>query len=54
MAHPEIGLTFQDDQRTIFQYRPQTTLIARLQEIMGNEFMENSIPLDLERDGVML
>lgn len=54
MAHPEVGFTLKDENRTIFQYRPQINLLMRLQEIMGKEFMDNSIPLDLDRDGYVV
>ncbi|MEB3701690.1 DNA mismatch repair protein MutL [Candidatus Bealeia paramacronuclearis] len=54
MAHPQVGLSLKDDQRVIFNYRAQKNLMDRLQEIMGGEFMENSIPLDLERDGYVV
>lgn len=54
MAHPEVGFSLKDDQRQVFQYTPQTSLLSRLQEIMGGEFMQNSIPLDFEREGYVV
>ena len=59
MAHPEVGFTLKDDQRTAFQAgAEQGELLdaraARLARVMGREFVENALPVEAERDGMRL
>ena len=59
MAHPEVGFTLKDDQRTAFQAGvEQGELLdaraARLARVMGREFVENALPVEAERDGIRL
>ncbi len=59
MAHPEVGFTLKDDQRTAFQAgAEQGELLdaraARLARVMGREFVENALPVEADRDGIRL
>jgi DNA mismatch repair protein MutL len=59
MANPEIGFTFSDGDRVAFQALAQQGELFearrdRLSEIMGREFRDNTIGLDVEREGLRL
>ena len=59
MANPDIGFTFSDGDRLAFQALAQQGELfearrARLAEILGREFRENTLGLDTEREGVRL
>jgi DNA mismatch repair protein MutL len=64
MAEPFIGFTLRDvsgggDGRVTFRADPETgdlfdALHGRLGRILGNEFAENALKIDAERDGFML
>ncbi len=59
MAHPEIGFSLSDGNRTVFKLPPSNGVLFsarldRLTAIMGREFAENAMPIDAEREGVRL
>ncbi|WP_416899983.1 MAG: DNA mismatch repair endonuclease MutL [Minwuia sp.] len=59
MAHPEVGFTLKDGDRTAFQSQgEQGELLdrraARLSRIMGRDFIDNALAVEAERDGVRL
>ena len=58
MAHPEIGFTLTTGERTSLHLPPQgrdgDAVLCRLGRIMGREFMADALPIDGERDGVIL
>jgi len=64
MAHPSVGFSLADDERTVFSYPPlQSSLIEdgedsarleRLAAVMGREFAQNALPIRAEREGFVL
>ncbi len=59
MAHPEIGFTLRDGERTAFAaHAEQGELLdqraARLSRVMSRDFIDNALPIEAERDGVRL
>ena len=59
MAHPEIRFSLTHDGGTLFDYPVEhgdheTALAARVARIMGQDFVDNSVPLDASREGFRL
>lgn len=59
MAHPGIGFSLSDGERTIFKLSAAQgdlfqSRLDRLGAIMGREFADNAVPIDVEREGVRL
>ncbi len=64
MAEPEVGFTLSEvaegeAPRMVFRADPQSgdffaALHGRLASVLGREFIENALPIDLERDGLRL
>ncbi|MBK4214498.1 DNA mismatch repair endonuclease MutL [Paracoccus caeni] len=59
MAEPWVGFTLSADGREIFRADAEQgelfgALQARLSRVMGRDFIDNSIPIDAERDGLTL
>jgi DNA mismatch repair protein MutL len=59
MAHPEIAFSLWDGERTIFKLSGAEgdlfqSRLDRLGAIMGQEFADNAIPIDAEREGARL
>jgi len=59
MAHPEIGFSLHDADRTIFRLSPGPgdlldSRLERLSAIMSRDFAENAMVIAAERDGVSL
>jgi DNA mismatch repair protein MutL len=63
MAEPSVGFTLRDvsggGDRVTFRVDPETgdlfdALRGRLGRVMGNEFVENALPIDAEREGFRL
>ena len=59
MAHPGIGFSLGDGSRRIFDMAPEAgdlfdARLKRLGAVMGRDFQANSVPIDAERDGLML
>lgn len=63
MAHPEIGFTLSDGQRTVLKLpsvegrldiEEDAGLLDRLAAVMGRDFSDNAIPIAAEREGIRL
>lgn len=59
MAEPYVGFTLTSDGKQIFRADAEQgelfgALQTRLSRVMGREFIDNSIPIDAERDGLTL
>ena len=62
LAHPSVGFYAKDHSgeeagRSVFRADPQTgegMLTARLREILGTEFIDNAVRVDMTRDGLSL
>lgn len=56
MAHPSIGFSLKDDKKTYLNVRAQNgdkvqARLARLQDILGQDFSDNALPVLAERQG---
>ena len=59
MAHPQVGFTLTDGERSVFKARAETGDLfdarrARLVAVMGKDFADSSLTIDAERDGLHL
>ncbi|MGK2284758.1 DNA mismatch repair endonuclease MutL [Pedomonas sp. V897] len=59
MAHPHVGFTVTHNGRTVFQSAAQsgdlfTAGAGRLTDVLGVEFTDNAIPVDVSREGLRL
>jgi len=59
MAHPQIGFSFTDDARERLSLPAEAgdlfdARLARLRRILGREFAENAVPVDIDREGLRL
>jgi DNA mismatch repair protein MutL len=54
MGHPSVGLKLISEQRIVFDYKACDTLHARLSQVMGTEFSQNALPLDMTRGEIHL
>ena len=59
MAHPQVGFSFSDDGRERLSLSPESGDLfdarhARLRALLGREFAEAAVAVDLERDGLRL
>jgi DNA mismatch repair protein MutL len=62
MAHPAIAFTLTDDTRPVLRLNagvdlladPEAARLARLAQVMGRDFADNALPIDVTRDGVRL
>lgn len=54
MGHPAVGFKLLSDQRIVFDYMPCETLQMRLTQVMGTEFSENALSLEMSRGDLHL
>jgi len=54
MAYPHIHFSLADEKRTILNYPPVPSLLARVTQIIGKSFDENALPIEAEYDGTRL
>lgn len=54
MGNPSVGFKLMSEQRIVFDYKPCETLQMRLSQVMGQEFIENTLPLDMTRGEIQL
>ncbi|CCQ72201.1 DNA mismatch repair endonuclease MutL [Magnetospira sp. QH-2] len=59
MAHPEVAFSLNDGQRDVLRYAAAQGHLfdaraERLAAVMGREFADNAVPVEAERDGLML
>lgn len=53
MANPSVHFRFSSEEKLIYDW-PGVSLVKRLEQVMGNEFSQNTVPVLLERDGYKL
>lgn len=49
MSHASVSFKLIADERTVFEYKAVDSLAERLAQVMGTEFSENALPLDMNR-----
>jgi DNA mismatch repair protein MutL len=49
MSHPSVSFKLLADQRTVFDYKACDTLQSRLTQVMGTEFSQNALSLEVSR-----
>lgn len=54
MSHPSVSFKLLSDQRIVFDYKTDETLRDRLTQIMGTEFSQNALPLEVNRGDMSL
>jgi len=54
MSHPSVGFKLLSDQRVVFDYKAVPSLQERLSHIMGTDFSQNALPLDMTREEIHL
>ncbi len=52
LSHPAIGFSFATEERRLVDVPPGDSEEARINRILGREFMENAVPFRHEREGV--
>lgn len=54
MGHSAVGFKLLSDQRVVFDYKSCETLQMRLSQVMGIEFSQNALPLEMSRGDIHL
>lgn len=54
MSHPSVTFKLLADQRVVFEYSVCASLQDRLTQVMGTEFSQNALPLEMIRDEIHL
>lgn len=54
MGHHHVGFKLLSDQRVVFDYKPCESLKDRLTQVMGTEFSQNALPLEMTRGDIHL
>lgn len=54
MSHSSVAFKLLADQRVVFEYKPCTSLKERLAQVMGQEFADNALPLEMSRGEIHL
>lgn len=54
MSHPHVEMKLTTDQRTVFHYQSYPSLQERLSDVMGHEFIQNALPVEVSRDSLSL
>lgn len=54
LAHPAIGFTFTHDNKSILALRKNQTLEERISALLGQEFIENSVFINLNRSEISI
>lgn len=56
LAHPEVGFTLSDEKKTRLDLKPlsKEALKERIAQVVGAEFTENAIGINVEREGIRL
>lgn len=54
MGHPTVAFKLLSDQRVVFDYKACDSLQMRLSQVMGTEFAENALPLEMSRGEIHL
>lgn len=48
LAHPQVGFSLCVDNREIYRLSPNATSIERIRELLGDEFIENALPINAD------
>ncbi|MBP6952002.1 MAG: DNA mismatch repair endonuclease MutL [Alphaproteobacteria bacterium] len=54
LSHPHVGFKLMADQRVVFDHTICPTLPERLAQIMGSEFVQNALPIEMTRGDIFL
>jgi len=54
MGHPSVGFKLLSEGRVVFDYKPCESLHMRLTQVMGTEFSQNALPLEMSRGDIHL
>lgn len=54
MCHPSVGFKLIAEERVVFDYKPCDLLKDRLSQVMGTDFAQNSLPLEMNRGEIYL
>lgn len=54
MGHPSVGFKLISDERIVFDFKACDTLQMRLSQVMGTEFSQNALPLEMSRGDIYL
>jgi len=54
LAHPETGFSFVTEERRLVDVPKGEGEESRIRRILGAEFMENAVPFEMEREGVLV
>ena len=56
LAYPSVGFTLSDEKKQRLDLKPVGAgeEIKRIAQVIGNDFIENAVPLNIERDGLSL
>ncbi len=54
MSHPQVAFKLIADQRTVFDYKSCDALQDRLAQVMGTDFTQNALPLEMSRGDIHL
>ncbi len=54
MSHPSVGFKLLSDGRVVFDYKSCDSLQERLSHVMGADFSQNALPLEISRDQIDL
>lgn len=54
MAYPAVHFILRNDQKIVYDYTPTNQPLSRLSAIMGKDFEENAVEINLERQGYSL
>ena len=54
MSHPHVNIKLLADQRTVFDYKICDSLQERLSQVMGSDFSQNALPLEMARGDIHL
>lgn len=54
MGHPSVRFKLLSDERVVFDYKPCEDLKSRLSQVMGTDFSQNALPLEMSRGDIHL
>lgn len=54
MSHPSVAFKLLADQRVVFDYKTCASLQERLSQVMGTDFSENALTLEMSRGDILL
>lgn len=54
MSYPAVGFTLKNEKKTLIDIKANSSLLDRLSNLIGKDFEQNAIELDVQREGVKL